>query len=483
MKRAAEYLIEPIELSAPLFRLMKPLAAQPYSVLLDSAYPSKRLGRYSFLAVDPFMVFTSTGRQIRLSHPQEGREEIFPGDPFEVLRDLMARHPMRPNRNCAPFLGGAVGYFSYDLGRLIEHIPMLADDDLGLPECIMAFYDLVVIHDHHSGRSWLSASGAPAGGAQRTRRSRRRLEQMRRLLANAAAQEDLLIDDSTASLSATDTEPSVNFTREQFLAAVARTIEYIKAGDIFQANISQRFAGLMPECPYDCYLRLRSLNPAPFANFMHFPPVTVLGSSMERFLKVEADRVETRPIKGTCPRGATPEDDRRLARALLDSAKDRAELAMIIDLERNDLGRVCRFGTVRVIEPLVREEYATVHHLVATVEGQLEAGKDRFNLLHATFPGGSISGAPKVRAMEIIEELEPTRRAIYTGCSGYLDFNGDMDLSIVIRTVLQVGGRAFLQLGGGIVADSRPELEYQETIDKGRAIFRALGLASPTRKD
>ncbi len=237
------------------------------------------------------------------------------------------------------------------------------------------------------------------------------------------------------------------------------------------------YSGNLP--PYELYKRLRRINPAPFANYFNFDDVSIVGASPERFLKLRGDRVETRPIKGTKPRGKTPAEDKALGESLLQSVKDRAENIMIVDLERNDIGRVCRYGTVKVTELAILETYPTVFHLTSTVVGQLEEGKDRIDLLKATFPGGSITGAPKVRAMEIIDELEPTRRSVYTGSLGYLSFNGDMDLNIVIRTIVIKNGRAYFQVGGAIVYDSEPESEYIETLDKGRALMKALNLVPP----
>jgi para-aminobenzoate synthetase component 1 len=268
-----------------------------------------------------------------------------------------------------------------------------------------------------------------------------------------------------------------NFSCEEYLKAVERAKEYILAGDIFQVNLSQRFEADLTIPPYELYRRLRRINPAPFASYLNFAGVSVVSASPERFLKLQGDWVETRPIKGTRPRGKSAEEDRALAQELLSSIKDRAENVMIVDLERNDLGRVCRYGTVRVVELAILETYPTVFHLTSTVRGRLCPDKTRIDLLKATFPGGSITGAPKVRAMEIIDELEPTRRSVYTGSIGYLSFSGEMDLNIVIRTFLVKEGKAYFQVGGGIVYDSEPEAEYEETLDKAKALFQALNLS------
>jgi para-aminobenzoate synthetase component 1 len=260
---------------------------------------------------------------------------------------------------------------------------------------------------------------------------------------------------------------------------VARARQYIIDGDIFEVNISQRFETELTIPSFELYKKLRAINPAPFASYFGFEDVTIVSASPERFLKVQGDWVETRPIKGTVRRGATPREDRARARELLSSIKDHAENMMIVDLERNDLGRVCRYGTVRVTELAILETFPTVFHLTSTVVGRLREGKNRIDLLKATFPGGSITGAPKIRSMEIIDELEPTRRSVYTGSIGYFGFDGNMDINIVIRTFLIKGNRAYFQVGGAVVYDSDPESEYRETIDKGRALIRSLGLAEP----
>jgi len=278
-------------------------------------------------------------------------------------------------------------------------------------------------------------------------------------------------------LSTESTGLRANFTHDNYLKAVETAREYICAGDIFQVNLSQRFEADITILPYELYKRLRKINPAPFANYFSFDGVSIVGASPERFLKVRGDWVETRPIKGTRPRGKTPREDNELAQSLLASVKDRAENVMIVDLERNDIGRVCRYGSVKVTELAILETYPTVYHLTSTVVGQLREDKNRIDLLKATFPGGSITGAPKVRSMEIIDELEPTRRSVYTGSLGYLSFNGDMDLDIVIRTIIVKEGRAYFQVGGAITYDSDPGAEYIETLDKGRAMMQALGLS------
>ncbi len=444
------------------------LREKPYGCFLDSGMDPARLGRYSFVCADPFLVLRSRGTQATLL--TGGEERAAGGDPFRALGDLLDAYRLAAAPCPLPFTGGAVGYLGYDLGRTLERIPSIATDDLALPECYLGFYDVVIGYDHLAGRAYAVSCGFPASDElERMERARVRLEAMKARLSRARAKPGRAALPERLSV-------TPNFTHDAYLRAIQRTREYIIAGDIFQANISQRFEAEWRTPAYDLYQRLRSASPVPFAAFLDFEGVSVASASPERFLRVDGDRVETRPIKGTRPRGKTADEDAALAKALLDSEKDRAENVMIVDLERNDLGRVCRYGTVRVTELCALEKFPTVFHLTSTVEGRLGPGKGLVDLLRAAFPGGSITGAPKVRAMEIIEELEPTRRGVYTGSIGYLGFDGTADLNIAIRTAVVKDGRAYYQAGGGIVYDSEPEAEYQETLHKARAFFRAIGV-------
>jgi para-aminobenzoate synthetase component 1 len=446
-------------------------AKRPFSFFLDSGMDPDKLGRYSFMGSDPFLVLRSRGDKVSLI--RGGAEEVRRGNPFDVLGELLKLYSLDGSQTGIPFIGGAVGYFSYDLCHFIEHLPATAVDDLNLPECYLAFYDAIVAFDHREGRVYLLATGFPESGeSQRKRRAEAKLKELKSQVLNcplSSVAEETVVAGGIVLKS--------NFSHEGYLEAVATAREYICAGDIFQVNLSQRFEADLSVPAYDLYQRLRQINPAPFANYFNFDGVCIVGASPERFLKVRGDWVETRPIKGTRPRGKSPEEDRALAQELLASIKDRAENVMIVDLERNDIGRVCRYGTVKVTELAILETYPTVFHLTSTVVGRLSEGKSLIDLLKATFPGGSITGAPKVRAMEIIDELEPTRRSVYTGSLGYLSFSGDMDLDIVIRTMIVKGGKAYFQVGGAIVYDSEPEAEYMETLDKGRALIQALKLS------
>jgi para-aminobenzoate synthetase component 1 len=446
---------------------------KPFSFFLDSGMDPQKLGRYSFMGSSPFLVMRSRGEEISLLSP-EGERVVF-GNPFDVLGELLQEYRLDGNPTTLPFVGGAVGYLGYDLGHFIEKLPSRTVDELQLPECYLGFYDAVIVFDHLEGRAYVAATGFPERGGSRKARAGACLEELRRILAETPCSEDYEDEYFQQPVSGPVGLRS-NFTHEGYVEAVETAREYIGAGDIFQVNLSQRFEADMPLPPYELYRRLRRINPAPFASYLNFDGVTVVSASPERFLRLRNDLVETRPIKGTRPRGKDPTSDQKLAQELVHSAKDRAEHVMIVDLERNDLGRVCRYGTVRVSELTALEKYATVFHLTSTVEGRLRPDKGVIDLLKATFPGGSITGAPKVRAMEIIDELEPTRRSVYTGSIGYLSFDGGLDLNIVIRTILVKEGRAYFQVGGAVVYDSDPEGEYIETLDKAKALIHALSM-------
>lgn len=439
------------------------------------------LGRYSFMGSDPFLVVKSRASEVSLCHG--GSTEIREGNPFDIVAELLNMYTVDSSASPVPFVGGAVGYFSYDLCHHVEDLSSTATDDLGLPECYLAFYDCVVAFDHVEGKAHIISTGLPELDEDRRKlRARERLDLVRQRLSEDLS--SVCRGRPTSYLAQCDAYQGqqrrslCNFTREAYVKAVQTVREYIAAGDVFQVNLSQRFEADLPMAPFELYERLREINPAPFAAYLDFDEVKVLSASPERFLKVKGDLVETRPMKGTRPRGSSPAEDEALGAELVNSIKDQAENVMIVDLERNDLGRVCQFGTVKVRELYTLEKYATVFQLTSTIEGRLLPGKTRFDLLKGCFPGGSITGAPKVRAMEIIDELEPTKRSVYTGGIGYLSFAGEMDLNMAIRTILVKEGRAYFQVGGGITYSSDPEAEYQETMDKAKALLEALNLSS-----
>ncbi|HYC33315.1 MAG TPA: aminodeoxychorismate synthase component I [Gemmatimonadales bacterium] len=466
----------------------------PYLLLLDSAtgaLPSGEahpLGRFSFLTADPAVVVRSKGSRTEVG--RAGRWEPAAGDALGVVRSLLSGWQVDPAPGLPPFQGGAAGYIGYDYGSVLERLPAPRFDDLAIHDVLLGLYDWVIAWDHRVGAAWILSTGLPADGEARARRARARLDEMlrrvrapevRRRLPPPAAPGDGPAPAPSYPVTAIDGADLLQlrstFTHRGYLDAVTRVRDYIVAGDIFQANLSQRFQAPLREAPWDLYRRLRRRNPAAFAAYLGFEDVTVLSASPERFLRLDENgrHVETRPIKGTRPRGLGPMHDAALGRALAESDKDRSENVMIVDLLRNDLSRVCRAGTVRVPELFALEQHPTVHHLVSTVVGELAPEADAVDLLRAAFPGGSITGAPKVRAMEIIAELEPTRRGVYCGSIGYLSATGAMDTSIVIRTFTALRGRVYFQAGGGIVADSDPEMEYRETLDKARALVDSLG--------
>jgi len=471
-------------LTAPeIFDLLKD---NSYSFFLDSGMDPQRLGRYSFIGSDPFLIMSSRGSEVTLVCGD--KREIQHGNPFDILGRLLKRYRLDRGPAPVPFLGGAVGYFSYDLCHFIERLPSTAVDDLKLPESYFAFYDTILAFDHLEGKVYLVATGFPKlEESARLKRAKIRKEDVNNQIHSAlpARNEGSPRNRRFPGLERAGFEPAKeteevvlkpNFTPEEYIEAVSKVREYIAAGDVFQVNLSQRFEADLTVPPYELYRRLRQVNPAPFASYLNFDKVSIVGASPERFLKVQGDSVETRPIKGTRPRGRDSIEDAALAQELVNSIKDRAENIMIVDLERNDLGRVCRYGTVRATELAILETFPTVFHLTSTIIGRLRQDKDVVDLLKCTFPGGSITGAPKVRAMEIIDELEPSRRSVYTGSIGYLSFTGDLDIDIVIRTFLVKDGRAYFQVGGGIVYDSDPEAEYLETMDKAKALIQALKL-------
>ncbi|MBI2516705.1 MAG: aminodeoxychorismate synthase component I [Opitutae bacterium] len=440
------------------------LARRRGCFFLDSARTGDGLGRWAFLGFEPFLTLEATGANITLT-AADGTSEMRHGDPLEVLRELLHRYrPADTAKTPVPFVGGAVGGFAYEFGTRFERrTAHTGPDDLGLPDLRFGFYDGFLAFDHDSGKTWIAANPVNADDAESILA---RLDQ--------ALREALAAPAPVTTETSTPAEPQAEFPKADYLRAVTRIQDYIGAGDVYQVNLTQRFATPQPAPAPELYLRLRERSPAAFSCYFDFGRWQVVGSSPERFLRLRDGHVITRPIKGTRPRGRTAAEDARLRAELLASEKDRAELLMIVDLERNDLGRVCEFGSVRVDNLHHLEEHPTVFHLVADVSGRLCAGADVFDCLRAAFPGGSITGAPKIRAMQIIAELEPHRRHFYTGSFGYLGFDGSAELNIAIRTLFCTGGRAYYHVGGGIVADSDPEAEYQETLDKGRAMRAAL---------
>ena len=450
------------------------LPSAPYCFVLESQGGPADIARYSFVGQRPFLCFQARGRTLTVREAGAVAGYQWEGDPYEALESLLKRYSVAPAPGLPPFSGGAVGYLAYDLGRHVERLPATARDDLALPEAWLGFYDHCLAFDHLAGRTYAIALPLPGREAQAIQGA----EQLARI-ARAEQSRPGPASPAVALPLATCGGLASNFTRADYLRAVERALGHIGAGHVYQVNLSQRLTAHMPCSAEALYHRLRAANPAPFAAFLDLGDIQLVSASPERFLRLDpvTQCVETRPIKGTRPRGVTPAEDSGLKEELLTSAKDQAELVMIVDLERNDLGKVCQYGTVRVPQLGRVEAYPTVFHTVATVQGRLRPGTRRADLLRAAFPGGSVTGAPKVRAMQIIEELERLRRHVYCGAIGYLGFDGGLDLNIAIRTITVKGEWAYFHAGGGIVADSQPEAEYEETLDKARALAEALGLS------
>ncbi len=427
----------------------------PYPCFLDSSGGNPHLARRSLVAADPFLVVHAKGTRAELAWPRTGRAETWRGNPFDLLRRLLKDHPARDPGPFPLAPGGAVGYLAYDLFPQLEDLPQRARDDLGMPDLFLSLYDRVACFDHRTGEAWEALSDWGQPRSERPWAAADPLPEIPKAPAGAPA------------LSAT-------FTRDGYRRAILAAKEKIAAGDLYQVNLSQRFTAPYPGDPFAFYRRLRRASPAPFGAALFPDGFAVLSNSPERYLRIDGDRIETRPIKGTRPRGRTAEEDRRLAEELRASVKDRAEHVMIVDLERNDLGRVCAYTTVHVPEFEVVESYANVHHLVSTVAGRVHPSRDAVACVRNSFPGGSITGAPKVRAIQVIDELEPTARGVYCGSVGYLDFAGRVDLNIAIRTAIYREGQLHFQVGGGIVADSDPDQEYEETLTKAQSFLKAL---------
>jgi len=442
---------------------------------LDSAQVSPRLGRYSYAGADPYLVMRGFGDRVELEVRRAVRPDLEPGRsvlhdrPLDVLRRLLPPPPSTGDDPHFPFMGGAVGYFGYELAAGFEPVKLRALDDLELPDLCWLFVDRLLAFDHLEGRIRSIGLGFAADADSARHRA---ASAAARPLPSAAARPPLFRRAASSDGSACLDEAS-------YRKAIVRAKERIVAGDVYQVCLTRRSDLVFSGDPWRLYRRLREENPAPFAAYLALEEVTLLSCSPERFLSLSSDRwVESRPIKGTRSRGADPASDRAEERALGASEKDRAENLMIVDLVRNDLGRVCETGSVQVPELMSIEPYATVFQMVSTVRGRLRSDRDVFDLVRASFPPGSMTGAPKLAAMAILDRLEPVRRGIYSGALGFLDLRGGTELSVVIRTVFLKDGRAYVHSGGGIVADSRPAAEWRETEDKARALLAAIASAS-----
>jgi anthranilate synthase component 1 len=474
------------DLETPVSAFLRAAWGQRECFLLESVEGGEQVGRYTFIGFTPFKRIVARGREIAIT---EGRKTTrLQGDVFAVLRDALGGHKPARLPGLPPFTAGAVGFFAYDAVRQIERLPARAKDELGIPDACLLFFDEVLAFDHVRKEIWLIVTADVSRGHASAAYDRavKRLNKLEKSLAlplphpKPRKNGKLKVKYRTA--------------KRDFLAGVARTKEYIRAGDAFQVVISQRFDVEPGVDSFQVYRALRTVNPSPYMFFLRFDPegplgaiprnsskrskaresLELAGSSPELLVRVHQGNVEYRPIAGTRPRGATEAEDNALAEEMLHDEKERAEHVMLVDLGRNDVGRVSRFGSVKVDKLMFVERYSHVMHIVSSIEGKLRPDLTAVDALRACFPAGTLSGAPKVRAMEIIEELEPARRGTYGGAVLYADFSGNLDSCIAIRSMLSIGGKGYVQAGAGIVADSVPELEHQESINKAQAVIRAI---------
>ena len=445
----------------------------PYGFLFESVEGGERIGRYSFLGTGPVAIYEARGRS--LVETRGGRKRVIPGDPFEALRRVFTAHPsVVPGR--PRFEGGLVGYIGYDAVRHMERLPRPPRDDLGLPDIMMMLQETVLVFDHVRHVIRIISHANRRGGDRAAReKAASCIRGVEAMLARPAP-------GATGMAVGRRSKPArvfrSNISRARFLSNVRRAKRHIVAGDVIQVVLSQRLSAPYTRDPFLLYRSLRVLNPSPYMFFLECGKASLAGSSPELLVRVEGDLVEVRPIAGTRPRGRDAASDLALERELRADPKERAEHVMLVDLGRNDVGRVCRYGTVEVPESMVVERYSHVMHLVSAVRGRLRRGCDAYDVLRACFPAGTVSGAPKVRAMEIIDELEPTRRGPYAGAAGYFGYSGNLDTAIAIRSILVTGGMAHVQAGMGIVADSDPSAEYRESMAKARAGLLAVAAAS-----
>ena len=463
------------DLLTPVGAYLRIARGAKYAFLLESVEGGENIGRYTFTGANPEEVFRARGHVCELD--THGKTATFEGNPVEQLRRLTARY--RPVRipGMPPLTAGAIGYFAYDMVRLVERIPDTGRDDLGVEDCMMMFYLGLVAFDRVQHRVWIIRNvftEGPGSLREKYNAAVREIGRTRKMLESP-------LPAQRKPRRAKPLRVTSNMTKPQFTAAVRRAKSYIRAGDAFQIVVSQRFEASTSADPFKIYRALRVVNPSPYLYYLKLGELSVVGSSPEMLVKVQGRDALYRPLAGTRPRGRNEKEDERLETELLADPKERAEHVMLVDLGRNDLGRVCEYGSVKPERLMFVERYSHVMHLASSLRGRLRDDVDCFDALMACFPAGTLSGAPKVRAMEIIDELEPTRRGIYAGAILYLDFSGNLDSCIGLRTLVAKNGRAYVQAGAGIVADSVPEREYEESANKARAVLRALEIAHAGR--
>lgn len=448
--------IEKVKLNYPVEELFAHFSSQLNSSILHSSLKTD-VGRYSFIGFEPFLVLNSKTQKNTLAY-----------------LDVILKTYKINNPTSLPFIGGGIGYFSYDLKDLLEKLPQKAKNDLKLPDMYFVFYQALLIHDNFKpDHVYISIVDFISSAYKRTEELMREVKKTVKSLPKRKVLK--------YEYKAYKPVLKANFSKSGYMKAVKKAIKYIYAGDIYQVNLSQRFHTKWPYSAYELYSRLNKINPAPFSAYLNFGKFKIISSSPELFLKVANGAIETRPMKGTRPRGKNCKQDQKLKNELAKSVKDGAELSMIVDLERNDLGKISKPGSVVVTEHRRIEAYSTVFQAISIVKGKVDKRTSLVDIIKATFPGGSITGCPKIRAMEIIDELEPTARNIYTGSLGYISFHNTMELNIAIRTMIMKGENIYFQAGGGIVADSKPQAEYQETLDKAYALINSLTINTEKR--
>jgi len=477
------------DMETPVSAFRKIAGGRPNSFLLESVEGGERLARYSFLGSDPFLIFRSKGDTATITEGERTETlalKVGERDPLHVLKELLGRYTYVPSPELPPFVGGAVGMIGYDTVRFFEKLPTLAKDDLGLDDCIFLFTDALLVFDNvkHKVLALCNAHVGSDPGAAYDAAVGKVEELLGRLKTAPPPQSWGAGNEPEGGISSSRPAPQdwgggasflANRTEANYKAAVLRAKEYIAAGDTFQAQIGQRLEKTLTADPFDVYRALRSINPSPYMFYLDFGDTKLIGASPEILVGEQERKITVRPIAGSRHgRGATPAEDDAIAADLLADEKERAEHIMLVDLARNDIGRVAKYGTVCVDELMVIEKYSHVMHIVSEVTGTLRDDLDQFDVLRASFPAGTLTGAPKVRTMEIIEELEPTRRGHYGGGIGYFSFSGNMDTAITIRTALVKGDTIYIQAAGGVVADSVPEYEFRETLAKMRALTRAV---------
>jgi anthranilate synthase component I len=461
------------DLLTPVLAYLKIECGGSHAFLLESVEGGEKIARYSFIGCNPYLIIRAKGEVVEIIRGGESKKRK--GRLIDVMRKVTERQRPVKIAGLPPFTGGAVGYFAYDTVRWVENIPQKSEDDLQLDDAVMMFFSNILAFDHVRQQILIISNALLDEGASdleiRYEKAVGEINSLEAMLSRPARTPEF-------GESATDTiKIRSNFSKADYLKAVEKGKEYIKAGDIFQVVLSQRFTATITSEPFNLYRALRMVNPSPYMFFLKLSDHNVIGSSPEMLVKIVGGTAFYRPIAGTRPRGVNDDEDALLAEELKADEKEKAEHIMLVDLGRNDLGKVCQYGTVEVVDLMLVEKYSHVMHLVSSLRGQLRQDVDRFDALMACFPAGTVTGAPKVRAMEIIDELEPSRRSVYAGAILYLDFSGNLDCCIAIRTLVVKDGKVYIQAGGGIVADSVPEREFQETINKSRALVKAVELA------